>query len=40
MFKALKKGADSLKSKTITNLRRPTLNKGIRVKPNKALNEV
>lgn len=40
MFKALKKGADTLKSKTISNLRRPTLNKGVRVKPNKALNEV
>lgn len=40
VFKALKEGANTLKSNTISNLRRPTLNKGVKVKPNKALNEV
>lgn len=40
IFKALKEGASTLKQNTILNLRRPTLNKGVRVKPNKAFNEV
>ena len=40
IFKALKEGGNTLKANTILNLRRPTLNKGVRVKPNKAFNEV
>lgn len=40
IFKSLKKGADALKSKTIYNLRKPTLNKGVKVRPNKTINEV
>jgi hypothetical protein len=40
MFKALNKGANTLKAKTISNLRRPSLNKGVKVRPNRASNEV
>ena len=40
VFKAIKKGADTLKAKTISNLRRPSLNKGVKVRPNRAANEV
>ena len=40
LFKALKKGADTLKAKTIANLRRPSLNRGVKVRPNRASNEV
>lgn len=40
VFKAIKKGADTLKAKTISNLKRPSLNKGVKVRPNRAANEV
>lgn len=40
IFNALKKGANTLKNKTISNLRRPSLNRGVRVRPNRAANEV
>lgn len=40
IFKGLKKGADTLKAKTISNLRRPTLSRGVKVRPNRAANEV
>ena len=40
LFKAIKKGADTLKAKTISNLRRPSLNRGVKVRPNRASNEV
>lgn len=40
VFKAIKKGADTLKAKTISNLRRPSLNKGVKVRPNRTANEV
>ena len=40
LFKALKKGADTLKAKTIANLRRPSLNRGVKVRPNRGSNEV
>ena len=32
VFKAIKKGADTLKAKTISNLRRPSLNRGVKVR--------
>ena len=40
IFKAIKKGADTLKAKTISNLRKPSLNKGVKVRPNRTANEV
>ena len=40
VFKAIKKGADTSKAKTISNLRRPSLNKGVKVRPNRTANEV
>lgn len=40
VFKAIKKGADTLKAKTISNLRKPSLNKGVKVRPNRTANEV
>lgn len=40
VFKAIKKGADTLKAKTISNLRRPSLNRGVKVRPNRVANEV
>lgn len=40
LFKSLKDGANTLKANTVNNLRRPTLRKGVRVKPKKTTNEV
>ena len=39
IFKAVKNAATVLKSKTISNLHKPSLSKGVKIRPNKTLNE-